>query len=322
MSVFDHHIWWGDVRVTRRFVTPRPSAPLAVPRVMLGVLTSVALAFCAVGPGDAVASSTGVEGAIRALSSPPETPDHGTADALAWLESEISAARIVWAKSEGQVLTTESRDQLGRTIAVGVRLGDDPRRMVAFADGRDSAAYLAELRAAAAEIGRDARRVEDDIVAWHAEQERQELSRAAELAAQRAAAAELARPASRSTAAGGVRTSAVEPAPWVEHIWTTGGQQEIDQCRGSVDVLAIADYLGGDFYAAEHWTCGGSAWSSIGTGELVSFPGHGVYRVSGRVSGLAYGSDASAIPAGYAAYYQTCIGGSDEAMAVWLLTRA
>jgi hypothetical protein len=122
-------------------------------------------------------------------------------------------------------------------------------------------------------------------------------------------------------AAGGRAAPAAVGGVHIEGIWTSGGQAEIDACRGAVNVAPVASYLGGAFYAAEHWSCGGSAWGGIGVGALVEFSGYGTYQVAGRIGGLSYGSDASVLPGGYAGYYQTCVGGSSSNMTVWLLTR-
>ena len=154
------------------------------------------------------------------------------------------------------------------------------------------------------------------VAAWETEQAR--IAAAQEAARQAAEAA--ARAPARVRTAGAV-AGAVATGPYVERIWAAGGQAEIDACRGSVNVSGIAGYLGAAFYAAEHWSCGGRAWSGLGTGSLVSFPGYGLYEVSGRVGGLAYGADASVLPAGYDGYYQTCVSGSASNMTVWLLTR-
>ncbi len=162
--------------------------------------------------------------------------------------------------------------------------------------------------------------VNEAVKAWEAEQARlaaEAAARAAAEAAQAAKAAQSARGARGSSAA------ATTSKHHVEKIWTAGGQGEIDACRGSVNVSAIANYLGAAFYAAEHWGCGGSSWGKIGIGSTISVPGHGEYRVAGIHSGLVYGqSSANDIPRGYAGYYQTCVGGSNRNMAVWLLQPA
>jgi len=287
----------------------------AVPRVLVGAIAAAALlgGLGVVSP-DAAAAPAGTV--------PEETPSDvlttaevRTREAIAALEARASAGRVAWTTADGQLLAAGQRDALATSLAEAATLLGDPRRILDAVDEAAAERYLDELRAAGGRIGQEMTRLGDEIVNWHAAQTRLAAQRAAERAAQKTS-----RPAPRSSPAGSVTASA--PRARTERIWTTGGQAQIDRCRGAVDVTGLAAYLGGDFYAAEHWRCGGSAWSGIRSGAVVTFPGYGTYRVVGRVGGLAYGADATAIPSGYAGYYQTCIGGSSSNMTVWLLARA
>jgi len=235
------------------------------------------------------------------------------------LEAEAVAARSVWTSAEGHVLDETARSALATELARADATLVDSREVLAWPVGSQTpAAFEAATTAVSDRIDAlDSRvqAVDEAVAAWKAEQARIIAEQEAQRAAAAAAAAARTRPAAVAAGAG----SAVAGIAPVEGIWTSGGQAEIDACRGSVNLPGIASYLGASFYAGEHWRCGGSAWGRVGMGSLVSFPGYGTYRVAGVIGGLAYGSDASAIPAGYAGYYQTCVGGSSSNMAVWLL---
>ena len=236
------------------------------------------------------------------------------------LSAGIRDAEEALAASEGKVLDSAVREELAALATTAQAAVDEGRMLSALAapgalegSGDGSAPLVGQL-----ESGVGA--VTTAVAAWEAEQARIAAEReAARLEAARLAAEAAARAPARVRAAG--TTAVVAFGPHVEGIWTSGGQGEIDACRGSVNVPPVAGYLGASFYAAEHWSCGGRAWSGIGVGAQVAFPGYGLYEVAGRVGGLSYGADASAVPSGYDGYYQTCINGASNNMHVWLLTR-
>lgn len=243
-------------------------------------------------------------------------------DPIAALQASVTEAAASLTASDGRVLDDGVRTGLGtlveraRSSIRSAQLYTAIAAAGALADG-SAPAGEAEL-ALAGELETGVGAVTDAVIAWEAEQariaaEQEAARRAAEAAAAAAAAAR--GPAKPRPAA------AVAAGPYVEGIWTSGGQAEIDACNGSVNMPDVAGYLGGDFYAAEHWSCGGRSWRGIGTGELVSFPGYGLYQVAGRVGGLPAGSYASALPSGYDGYYQTCMNGNVNDLYVWLLTR-
>ncbi|QEO10200.1 hypothetical protein [Protaetiibacter larvae] len=237
--------------------------------------------------------------------------------AVASLRGELASAELALEGSEARVLDEAVRTRLEALISRGtaaLRAGQLAAVLGAAPDGGVGRALEAQLRSAE-ELAHATSAVDRAVDAWEAEQARIAAEREAAQRAAEAAAAAAAHPAR-------ARTGAPAPAGrYVEGIWTSGGQAEIDACRGSVNIAGIAGYLGGAFYAAEHWSCGGRAWAGIGTGAQVEFPGYGVYQVAGQVGGLVLGADASMLPAGYDGYYQTCIDGSSSNMHVWLLTR-
>lgn len=268
------------------------------------------------------------------------TREYGAAREAWNLERESAAAALAAAQtvlddSEGHVLDESPREALASVIS-------NTKTMLAQADTRASLlnvnlkhAYEGVYRTAndggdAAEIQEvvfavesltgefpdvtvdlDAEigAVQEAVAAWTAEQERL----AAEEAARQAAAA-----------AGRQTHSPSGSASLTENIWTSGGQAEVDACRGSVNWLPATAYTGGDFYAMEHWGCGGSAWKNVGVGSRITVTGtaNGLYEVVGTVGGLVYGStDLGAVPQGYDGYFQTCFGGSNKNMTVFLMTR-
>ncbi len=235
------------------------------------------------------------------------------------LTASISEAIAALDASEGRVLDDAVRTDLADRIAEGESVVREAELLAAVAEqgalSEPGAEEVAAQRELVADLDADAAAVATAVTAWEAEQariaaEREAARRAAELAAARALPR--VRPAGVAAAPAG---------PFVEGIWTSGGQAEIDACRGSVNMPDVAGYLGGGFYAAEHWSCGGRSWAGIGQGALVSFPGYGIYEVAGQVGGLPSGSSASAVPSGYDGYYQTCMNGNVNNLHVWLLTR-
>jgi hypothetical protein len=238
---------------------------------------------------------------------------------VAALEAASANARTAWEQSADRVLDEGARTELSTAIANAERVADEVRHRVVWPGETPEATLAADtaaLEGASSSLDSGLAQVNDAVAAWEAEQARLAAEAAAEAARQAAAAA-----AARGGSRGGGAAPAGSGVAHIEGIWTSGGQAEIDACRGSVNVSPVASYLGAAFYAAEHWSCGGSAWGRIGVGGVVEFPGYGTYQVAGLIGGLSYGADASVLPAGYAGYYQTCIGGSSSNMTVWLLTR-
>jgi len=243
-----------------------------------------------------------------------------TAAKLSTLEAAVASAQSAWESSDDRVLDEAARTKLQTAITDAQQAVEEVRTGVVWpgtALETAAAAAAATIADAKATLASGVTDVDDAVAAWEAEQAR--LAAEAE-AARRAAAAAATAAAARAAAP---RHSAVAGGAGMhlESIWTSGGQAQLDACRGAVNVSPVASYLGAGFYAAEHWSCGGSAWGGIGTGALVEFAGYGTYQVAGRIGGLSYGVDASVLPGGYAGYYQTCVGGSSSNMTVWLLTR-
>ncbi|AYF97272.1 hypothetical protein D7I47_02735 [Protaetiibacter intestinalis] len=296
---------------------PRP-APVVAPKVHGHAARALVLgAAVAVAVGGFGAADAGADRLEPVAFTTPAAPAVATAstasDPVAALREATEAARTAHAAAAGHVLDESAREALAADIAAA-EAGAERVRLLAALGGGVEGASDGGSAALVERLGQGVERLDAAVAAWEAEQARlaaEAAARAAQLAAQQAAG--------RTVAAGTGRVQAI--GPYVESIWTTGGQAEVDACRGSVNFANIAAYLGGAFYAAEHWSCGGRAWSGLGTGARVDIPGYGSFQVAGRVGGLAYGSDASAVPAGYDGYYQTCVGGSASNMTVWLLTR-
>ena len=304
-----------------RTVAPPRSSTDAGHRVVLAtvVLLSLGIAFAQ----PAAASPVRVADAGRA---------EGSHDAIAAITASLDelaratdAARVAWDDSEDRVLEESSRRALEKSIAHAETITAEVKERMIWPlsiDDAVAASTVATITETSDALDADVVAVDDAVEAWTEEQKR--LAAEAEARRKAAEAAAAAAASGRSSGSSAPRPAGAAPSSGValvEGIWTSGGQAQIDACRGSVNVSAVASYLGGAFYAAEHWACGGSAWGGLGAGALVQFPGFGTYQVAGRVGGLVYGSDASAIPGGYAGYYQTCIGGSSTNMTVWLLTR-
>lgn len=236
---------------------------------------------------------------------------------LAGVQEAARAAEAAHTASAGKVLDDAVRAELTTKLTAVAEDLEAMRWLVVWhkqspASARDDAE--AELEQLRTEVAEHTTKVEAAVTAWEAEQARL----AAEAAAR--AAEEAARAARASAPRGGGAPAG--PRQHTESMWTSGGQAEIDACRGSVNVSNIAGFLGAGFYAAEHWSCGGRAWGGVGVGDVVTFSGHGQYRVAGIQRGLAHGqSSARDISYGYDGYYQTCIGGNNQHMAVWLLER-
>jgi hypothetical protein len=132
---------------------------------------------------------------------------------------------------------------------------------------------------------------------------------AAEAAA--AAAAAAAQAAAQAAAEAAARAAAARAAQGhTINVWTYGYQNEINDCRGGVDMTARY----GMRIVGEHWSCGGSSFPTY-AGAIVTFTGidAGTYRVLGLVATLdAYTAKVTQVPHGYAMLYQTCRGGDSH----------
>lgn len=164
--------------------------------------------------------------------------------------------------------------------------------------------------------------VEVAIAAWTAEQARIEAAKkaAAEQAAREAAAAKPSQSSSPNNSGGGSNSH-------TEYVWTSGGQSQIDACKGSVIVSSTTDWLRsarspGIIYVAEHNYCGGKSWYDWGVGTRVTFSGQvsGVFEVVNKVRVNGTKQSAADIPEGGDLYYQTCYNGYSD-MGVWVLVR-
>lgn len=94
---------------------------------------------------------------------------------------------------------------------------------------------------------------------------------------------------------------------FVQRVWTSGFQNEINQCRGAVDVTAIYQVR----VIAEHSSCGGGRFPTA-PGAIVTITGldSGRFRVIGVVARLnGEVNHAEDIPRGYDLLFQTCVGG-------------
>jgi hypothetical protein len=133
---------------------------------------------------------------------------------------------------------------------------------------------------------------------------------AAAVAAAAQAAAEAAAQAAAQVAAQAAAQSAAAARAaqgYVQRVWTSGFQNEINQCRGAVDVTAVYKVR----VIAEHSSCGGSRFPSA-AGAIVTITGldAGRYRVIGIVAHLnGEVNHAEDIPRGYDLLFQTCASG-------------
>jgi hypothetical protein len=124
-----------------------------------------------------------------------------------------------------------------------------------------------------------------------------------------AAAAALAAAQAAAAAAAAAAAEAAEAAAraYTVNVWTYGFQNEVNACRGGVDMTA--NY--GMRIVGEHWSCGGSSFPTT-PGTVVRFTGidAGTYRVIGVVATLdAYTAHTWQVPHNYEMLYQTCSGG-------------
>ncbi|WP_104170604.1 hypothetical protein [Cryobacterium sp. M23] len=102
-------------------------------------------------------------------------------------------------------------------------------------------------------------------------------------------------------------------------VWTSGGQTEIDACKGPVDLTPVY----GLPVIGEHWFCGGSEFPTK-EGTVITLTGTqaGRWSIGGVAATLnKQTQDTRAIPRGYELMYQTCRNGSNTTMTFTLLTR-
>jgi len=146
------------------------------------------------------------------------------------------------------------------------------------------------------------------VVAWEkelaAEKERIRIAEEKRKAEEARKAAEAAANARRNTGGGRTYTN---NGVYTKNVWTAGFQNEVDQCRGAVDLTA--NY--GVATIAEHSHCGGSSFPTA-AGTTVAITGHraGTYKVLGVVARLDATKHTTAdIPRGYDLLFQTCQNG-------------
>lgn len=129
---------------------------------------------------------------------------------------------------------------------------------------------------------------------------------AAKLKAEHEAAA-AAQAAAVAVAQAAAQAAARAAQGFVQRVWTSGFQNEINQCRGAVDVTAVYKLR----VIAEHSNCGGGRFPTA-PGAIVTITGldSGRYRVIGVVARLnGEVNHAEDIPRGYDLLFQTCVGG-------------
>ena len=126
-------------------------------------------------------------------------------------------------------------------------------------------------------------------------------------AAAQAAAVAAAQVAAQATARAAADAATRAAQGFVQRVWTSGFQNEINQCRGAVDVTAVYQVR----VIAEHSSCGGGRFPTA-PGAIVTITGldSGRYRVIGVVARLnGEVNHAEDIPRGYDLIFQTCVGG-------------
>lgn len=126
-------------------------------------------------------------------------------------------------------------------------------------------------------------------------------------AAAQAAAVAAAQAAEQAAARAAADAAARAVQGFVQRVWTSGFQNEINQCRGAVDVTAVYQVR----VIAEHSSCGGGRFPTA-PGAIVTITGldSGRYRVIGVVARLnGEVNHAEDIPRGYDLLFQTCVGG-------------
>jgi hypothetical protein len=129
---------------------------------------------------------------------------------------------------------------------------------------------------------------------------------AAAVAAQAAAVA-AAQAAAQAVAQAAANAAARAAQGFVQRVWTSGFQNEINQCRGAVDVTGVYQVR----VIAEHSSCGGNRFPTT-PGATVTITGldAGRYRVIGVVAHLnGLVNHAEDIPRGYDLLFQTCAAG-------------
>ncbi|TFC06544.1 hypothetical protein [Cryobacterium sp. MDB2-33-2] len=100
----------------------------------------------------------------------------------------------------------------------------------------------------------------------------------------------------------------VANGPFTLNVRVSGGQPEVDQCNGGVDVNVYVAVV-----VAEHWFCGGSVFPQT-PGTVITLTGihAGSYRVVGVVLTMNHTTaNARDIPTTYDMLFQTCQNNSD-----------
>lgn len=192
------------------------------------------------------------------------------------------------------------------------------------------------------DVTADQQAVTAAVLLWQAETQRTEAAADQEAAAKRATAdqntAQQA-PTARATTPDALpqprpapipglssqpaRPSTPPPTPAAPQtswdVWTTGGQTEVDACKGPVDMTTTY----GVPVIGEHWFCGGSDFPTT-EGTIITLTGTqaGKWRI-GRVAATLnkQTQNTGDIPRGNELMYQTCRNGSNTTMTFTLLTR-
>lgn len=251
-----------------------------------------------------------VGGAIQSEASAADAPIHPKASERTQVQEalpveSIVAARVVSANalvansshllaaSAGHTLADGTRTKLA--AAVGAATADIARAAgdvgafaaaAAIPDGsRDAHSFAAEMAVELRDLGR-------------LERDSAELSRSNAAVS----ASEVAR--SKQLHAAAQRAAA---AVYLERVWTSGFQAQVNACRGAVDLTAAYHVR----VIGEEWQCGGARFPHQGAIVRLSGVISGVYRVGPVVAVLnAYVAHTSNIPRGYALLYQTCRNGN------------
>lgn len=281
-----------------------------------------------------------------------EVQESAGAKAIVTVKDAAAAAQATLDGSASKVLAETERDALAAEISAAAKKVDAAERELQRAHRavaqmkpadspfgetfKVSAAGLEKIRfpaskavrGSAAELAGASNLVTSAVAAWQVEQDRlaaaaAEAARVAAVEAERAAVAAAAAAADaasrRSSDTGSQTGSSSASSDYTKNVWTSGFQNEIDQCNGAVDVTAHY----GPATIAEHWSCGGRSFPT-NAGSTVTITGQraGVYRVGGIVTVLDVDVDtASDVPRGYDLLYQTCINGSSATMSFTALTR-
>lgn len=137
------------------------------------------------------------------------------------------------------------------------------------------------------------------------EQKRQEELRKQQETAAAAAKSKSRTKSSSSSASAAPVTSG--PNVYSRHVWATGHQDEIDQCRGAV----LSDYGTDGISIGEHNHCGGAYVLKLKSGDIVQLSGvlSGDFLVTGSKS-IKKGARSTELEGGL--WLQTCYYGSED----------